>query len=102
MAAAVVRFHRLALREAQTAYRWYALRSLRAAQAFQDQLDRAVQWIAAAPNSWPVYRGSNHWIRARGFPYIVYYRVLDPTSVLVKAVAHTRRRTGYWLRRTQP
>jgi len=33
---------------------------------------------------------------------VLYYEVLDPTQVLIYAVAHTSRRPGYWLRRTGP
>jgi len=41
-------------------------------------------------------------MRVRRFSYVLYYEVLDPTQVLIYAVAHTSRRPGYWLRRTGP
>jgi len=34
----------------------------------------------------------------RGFPFLVVYRI-RPDDVYVVAVAHTRRRPGYWLHR---
>jgi plasmid stabilization system protein ParE len=102
MAQALIRFHRLALREAQRAYRWYGRRSAQAARDFQDEVDRAVQRIAATPNRWPVYQRSDRFVRVRRFPYVLYYRIVDPTQVQIMAVAHARRRPGYWRRRTQP
>jgi plasmid stabilization system protein ParE len=99
MAAASVIFHRLAQRDYQTAYRWCARRSARAAQRFADAIDHAVQQIAGAPDRWPVYRDPYRWVRTRRFQYVLYYRVLDPTHVFIVAVAHPRRRPGYWFRR---
>jgi plasmid stabilization system protein ParE len=99
MSPVTVIFHRLALREYQDACQWYARRSPQAAQRFIDAVSRAVQAIAAAPSQWPVYRGPYRWVRTQRFPYLLYYRILDPARVLLVAVAHTRRRPGYWLRR---
>src|SRR5262245_43211695 len=92
-------FHRSALREYQDAYRWYARRSPHAAQRFMDAVGRAVQKIAGTPAQWPVYQGPYRWVRTQQFPYLLYYRILDPARELLVAVAHTRRRPGYWLRR---
>lgn len=41
-------------------------------------------------------------MRVRRFSYILYYEILDPTQVVVYAVAHSSRRPGYWLRRPRP
>ncbi|HKI37123.1 MAG TPA: hypothetical protein VKA46_35040 [Gemmataceae bacterium] len=38
-------------------------------------------------------------MRVRRFQYVLYYEIIDPSRVRVFAVAHTRRRPGYWLRR---
>jgi hypothetical protein len=37
-------------------------------------------------------------VKLRNFPYVVFYAVLDG-EVLVVALAHTKRRPGYWRRR---
>jgi plasmid stabilization system protein ParE len=102
MAAATVLFHRLALREYQAAQQWYARRSAQALQRFQDAVDHAVQQIANAPDQWPTCGPHHRWVRTGRFPYILFYRILDPDHVLVVAVAHARRRPGYWRRRTPP
>ena len=95
-------FHPLAPREAQAAYRWYARRSPRAAQRFQSAFRSAVQRIETAAEQGTPYGQSYRWVRLRRFPYLVYYKIRDPQPVLIYAVAHARRRPGYWLRRTRP
>ena len=37
--------------------------------------------------------------RVRGFPYVLAYRI-RPTDVYVVAVAHAKRRPGYWRHRS--
>jgi hypothetical protein len=48
-----------------------------------------------------VYHRHYRWVRTRRFPYILYYRLVDADEVLIVAVAHARRRPGYWLRRSR-
>lgn len=100
--AVTVRYLRLAAREFANAYRWYARRSPRTAQRFADAVERAVQEIADASDRWPVFQGAYRWHRPRRFPYTLYYRILDADNVLIMAVAHDRRRSGYWMRRRYP
>jgi plasmid stabilization system protein ParE len=99
---AAIRFQRLAGQEYQSAFRWYARRSNQAALDFESEVNQALQRIAATPNRWPVYQGSDRFVRVRRIPYVLYYRIVDPTQVLIMAVAHASRRPGYWLRRTRP
>lgn len=94
-----VLFHSLAQREYDKAYDWYARRSIDAARRFDAEVDLAVQRIAANPERWPVFRDEHRWVRTRRFPYLLFYRRVDAERVLVMAVAHARRRPGYWLRR---
>jgi plasmid stabilization system protein ParE len=83
-----IRFLRLALRELDTAHRWYMRRNPGRAQRFADAVDHAVQQIASAPHRWPVYQGPYRWIRTRRFPYILYYRILDPNTVRIYGLPH--------------
>jgi plasmid stabilization system protein ParE len=94
-------FHRLAAQEYLAVRRWYAQRSPQVAQAFADEVDRAAEKIAANPGQGPVFRQRYRWVRTRRFPYLLYYHVLDANRVLVMAVAHARRRPGYWQRRSR-
>jgi plasmid stabilization system protein ParE len=92
-------FHPLAEREARAAYRWYARRSRRAALRFQQNVSTTVQRIASAPEQGASFRHIYRWMKVPRFPYLIYYEIRDPQSVLVYAIAHGRRRPGYWLRR---
>lgn len=58
-----VLFHRLAQREFDKAYDWYARRSIDAARRFQAEVELANQRIAADPKRWPIYRAPYRWIR---------------------------------------
>ena len=100
--AVTVRFLRLARKDLDAANRWYLQRNPKRAQRFADAVSHALQQIAGNPYLWPVYRGPFRWIRARRFPYLLYYRIFDPNTVLIYAVAHTSRRPGYGLRRRPP
>jgi plasmid stabilization system protein ParE len=97
-----IRFLRLALRELDDARRRYMRQNPGRAQRFADAVQQAVQKIASAPNQWPVYQGPYRWVRTRRFPYVLYYRILDPNTVRIYAVAHAGRRPGYWLQRKPP
>jgi hypothetical protein len=94
-----VRFHRLAAREYEKARTWYEGRSAGLGAEFADETDRAIARIARYPNRWPVYFKRFRRVRLRRFPYSLYYHMVDSSRVLVVAVAHARRRPGYWRRR---
>jgi plasmid stabilization system protein ParE len=102
VAGAVVLFHRLALREYHAARQWYGRAGASLARAFEAEVGRAVARIANAPDQWPIYRGTFRWVKTRRFPYLLYYHTIDPDHVLILAVAHARRRPGYWTRRSRP
>ncbi len=95
MAQSSVDVHPEAIEEARTAYRWYRERNRTAAEAFLVELDRAVELISEGPMRWPTYlHGTRHFLLRR-FPFVVVYRQIDAV-VQVVAVAHARRRPGYW------
>jgi toxin ParE1/3/4 len=95
-------FHRLAAQDYLVALRWYARRSTWASQGFRAAVDQVLQRIASAPLHGTLYRGRFHWIGTKRYPYIIYYEIIDPALVRILAVAHSRRRPGYWLRRARP
>ena len=100
MAVREVDIHPLALQELRTAYRWYAERSSTAAHHFRLAVVDAVQRIMTAAEQGSPFRQRYRWMRVHRFPYLVYYEMRDPQPVLIYAVAHARRRPGYWLPRT--
>jgi len=93
-----VEFHPLAADEAVAAERWYRERNEKAAARFQRELDRIVELIAERPETAPPYIGNSRRFLLRRFPFFVVYRVYDG-HVQVVAVAHARRRPGYWVHR---
>jgi plasmid stabilization system protein ParE len=92
-------FHPRAIAEARAARRWYAQRSAALAGQFLSEFDDAVNQIATTPAQWPAYLHGTRFYRLRHFPYLVVYRE-TAAGVQIVAVAHTRRRPGYWRRRT--
>ena len=99
MPASVV-FDTSASREYLKARRWYAARAgEQTASAFTDEVNRIVVRIAESPATGTEFRTHYRWVRLKRFPYLVYYRVAGTDTLVVLAVAHKRRRSGYWIRR---
>jgi plasmid stabilization system protein ParE len=90
-----VEFHPEALSEAEAAVAWYGERSLRAGEAFVSDLERGVAAISEAPHRWPRFEAGCRRFPLRRLPYLLIYRE-KPSSIEVLAVAHGRRRPGYW------
>jgi toxin ParE1/3/4 len=93
-----VRLHPLAADEAQTVRSWYRERNGAVAEDFLRELDAAMEAIAEAPDRWPRTHGKLRRYVMRKFPFsVVYVRRAD--FVQVMAIAHHRRRPGYWKNR---
>lgn len=89
------RFHPAASEEFRESVRWYRARSGIAGTEFRMAVTTAVKEIVEAPRRWPKYiHGTRRFVLGR-FPLSVVY--LDDTdSVTIVAVAHSKRRPGYW------
>lgn len=84
--------------EARDAFLWYLARNARAADQFQAAVEECLDLILDEPMSFPeVDGGVRRRLVLRRFPYAVLYRVVSD-EVQVVAVAHLRRRPGYWRR----
>jgi ParE-like toxin of type II ParDE toxin-antitoxin system len=68
--------------------------------SFHDAVEHTVDEIAADPHRWPVFHRNYRWVKTKKFPYVLYFRIVDPYHVVIVALAHGRRRPGYWLRRS--
>jgi plasmid stabilization system protein ParE len=90
-----VRIHPAALEEAETATDWYRQRSRRAAEMFLDELDSAIKRIGQHSRQFSVYEFGTRRIVLRRFPYLVIFRE-TASGMEIIAVAHGRRRPGYW------
>jgi len=74
---------------------WYAARSERAARGFEAEFKRAIDAIAEAPRRFPLCDGQHRYYLMRRYPFQVIYRE-KLEGVLILAVAHAKRRPGYW------
>ena len=84
--------------EVEAAFRWYAERSDDASSAFLLEIIESFETIAATPERWPeFFHGTRRYLLHR-FPFSIVY-LDEPDAVTVVAVAHGRRKPGYWKKR---
>lgn len=88
----------MAEEEIEAAFRWYFARSPFAADAFRTEVISALDSLGEDPLAWPTDDDDLRYCLLRRFPYTIHYDVTG-SSVTVLAVAHQRRRPGYWQRR---
>ncbi len=88
----------LAEAEITQAFQWYSERSPFAADSFRAEVFAAVDSLAEDPTMWAADAEGVHYYILRRFPYTIHYEVTAAT-VTVLAVAHQRRRPGYWQER---
>jgi hypothetical protein len=90
-----LRFHPDAEQEYLTALAWYRERSLIAATNFESAFEQAVRRIKESPQRWPLYFDDFRKYTLRQYPFSMVYQDLLSETVIF-AVAHGRRRPGYW------
>ena len=69
------------------------------ADAFISEFDRSAKLLGAFPKLGTTWRGRIRRLPLRRFPYSIVYS-LGPSEVRILAVAHQRRRPGFWKRRS--
>lgn len=90
-----VLWHPEAIADAEHALAWYRERSEIAAHGFAIALESALQAICDVPHRWPIRNnGCREYVFPSRFPYTLVYRT--GAGITVIAVAHQRRRPGYW------
>ena len=98
MARSVVDLHPEAIAEGREARLWYRLRSQPVEERFRVALRRAIGDIREAPGRWPADDDGLRQCQVAGFPYRLIYWT-DGDYSLVVAIAHSKRRPGYWKER---
>jgi plasmid stabilization system protein ParE len=91
-----VRFHPAAREELRAAIEWYEEREAGLGAALLDEVDWAIGRIAELPEAWPIspLDPRARYLILPKFPYrVIYLPVSDPVVI---AIAHQRRRPGYW------
>ena len=86
--------------ELRAAANWYSEQEPGLGEEFLAEIGRTLDSIVQAPERCPLWRPTRPYRRAivHRFPYFVFY-VYAQDKVRVLAVAHQRRKPGYWLRR---
>ena len=92
-------FHPAAADEVDDAEAWYGARNPLAADAFRAELTRAVESVQNSPERWPLHVAGTRCRHLRWFPFGLVYRI-EVARILVIAVAHQRRKPGYWRERS--
>jgi plasmid stabilization system protein ParE len=77
------------------AFQWYFERSPLAASAFRSEVFEAIDRLANDAEMWPLDEDGVRLYHLRHFPFTIHYD-LEGMFVTVLAVAHQRRRPGYW------
>jgi len=93
-----LRFHEAARREANQAALWHAARSIRLAQDFLKELKSAYARALKSRHLYPLYLHGTRRVLLERFPYFIVYLDLQD-AVYIVAVAHAKRRPGYWSKR---
>jgi plasmid stabilization system protein ParE len=96
-----VRYIPEALAEYEAAAAWYDDQSPGAGDDFADAIERAELLLAETPRTWPRWPGARPGVRRYLIPGLLYsiaYEIVGD-DVVILAVAHQRRRPGYWFKR---
>ena len=76
---------------------WYAVKSVRAAARFAGAVEAALIRIVSNPTQFARLDEMHRECPVKNFPYRIVYRITD-NRILVVAIAHAKRRPGYWRR----
>lgn len=94
-------FHPEAEAEYLEALEYYEREAPAVVEAFRAEVMRTVAFVEQFPEAAPVERGSVRCKLLKRFEYEIYYAV-EPDRFRILAVAHQKRRPGYWVDRLTP
>jgi toxin ParE1/3/4 len=86
-------------KEMEIAVGWYEEQRVGLGAELAEAVDDALADILEAPERWPLWQPDAPYRRrvVRRFPYVLFYAV-EGNIVRVVALAHVKRRPGYWMR----
>ena len=93
-----VDFHPDAVAELSESANWYAERSAVSARNFLVAVDLAVASVVNDPERFARIDDRHRSCSVLKFPFQIVFR-LDNSRIVIVAVAHAKRRPGYWRRR---
>ena len=94
-----IEIHPDAADELESAKLWYENQSSGLGDEFLDEIDRAIAKIEQWPEAWTPYWQDVRRFLVHRFPYVIYYRHMSG-AIQIIAVAHQRRKPGYWKNRS--
>jgi toxin ParE1/3/4 len=89
------RFHPEASRELEATDDWYFARSFDASIDFLFEVDAAIVSITDVPHRWAKYLYGTRRLVMQRFPFSIVY-LNDPDLITIIAIAHAKRKPGYW------
>jgi plasmid stabilization system protein ParE len=91
-------FHPEAVLEFAEAVQFYKQRGPKLGQRLAKEIRATITRIVTAPERWRVLEQDVRRCLVRVFPYAVLYTIEDD-YILIMAIAHGKRRPGYWRHR---
>ena len=79
---------------------YYHSQSFGLGMDYLSEVEKAVHSIATSPHTWPILQGDLRRRLIRRFPYGVLYRI-EQEEIVIVAVAHLRKKPGYWKNRVK-
>ena len=90
-----VTFHEEADAEMNEAAQYYEERAMGLGMSFLDAVEESVDKVLANPEAYQLVGDEVRHKLLRRFPYSILY-VLEKDCIRIMAVAHQKRRPGYW------
>jgi plasmid stabilization system protein ParE len=98
-----IRYADAALRELRRATRYYGAAAPRLGDRFVDAVDETLLRIRKNPLAGTPITGGRRRLNVKGFPYSLFAEVwAQERFIVVLAVAHQKRKPGYWRARKRP
>jgi plasmid stabilization system protein ParE len=93
-----IRIRSEAQAEIEEAFEWYRAESRELAERFLTEIGTSLDLIRLHPGLYPMSTRSTRRRVLHTFPYLVIYQEKQDV-ILVVAVAHAKRRPGFWAKR---
>lgn len=94
-----ISIHDAAEAELAEAASFYESRTAGLGHAFLDEFEKSLARLSADPEAFPKIGQDVRRLIVRRFPYSVFFAVESEDFIRVLAVAHQKRRPGYWRNR---
>jgi plasmid stabilization system protein ParE len=95
-----VRFHPIAIVELEEAAQWYEAQRMELREEFLAEFRTGIGQVIELPHAWQLFGTGVRRYRLGNFPYGIVY-IIEDDQIVVLAVAHLRRKPGYWEPRLQ-